>query len=575
MTEQVKTDLEIFQQLDRVYSGEKEILIEEKMVSDQMEIDEMDLVDDHDAKEIEPKTTKNQNKNVKSLDISINPSNIKNKKSAQGNIGDDFISFDFSEDEDNENNSEEDEKKVHISNFMYIRFYFYFQDSNIKRKGTESINGDRQSNRKNSRTMTEESLSAETKKKLGKLFHPRAPWFPSHLKTDSHELAEHYGYLSAPRSKWKHFSERLHQELSDLADYLSPTPAEAAARALVVRKCDTVVRRLFPGKKIESFGSFETGLYLPTSDIDLVVVPATGPLKNDEENDDDHVKPPLRKLARALIKAGIADSRSVQVISRARVPIIKFTDRLTGHPVDISFNIASGLDGARFLKEQLKLFPALRPLLLFLKLFLDLRGLNEVFRGGLGSFSAACLLISFFQLHPLMQLDYIRAEDNLGILLLEFLELYGRMLHYDKVGISVGIDLKSAELRATSKSNNKDNTIVDQLSRIDVPYGYYDKVDRGFYNESRPGLLSIQDPQSPLNDLARPSFSISSVRQAFEHAFNLLTAAAHEIDYKSADMRKNSRTDGSLLASLIVIPEKFLRHREYIKRTIISKDFKD
>lgn len=470
----------------------------------------------------------------------------KSVKRGGGNIGDDFISFDFS---DSEEQVEEQEDTNELGT-----------EPGIKRKGTESINGDRPVNKKSSQSenVGGSGLSAETKKKLGKLFHPKAPWFPAHLRSGSRELAEHYGFLSAAGSKRKHFSERLHQEIVDLADYLSPTPEESAARALVVRKCDTVVRKLFPGKKIECFGSFQTGLYLPTSDIDLVVIPASGNL-NDFDDEELLLRPPLRKLARALIKAGIADSRSVQVISRARVPIIKFTDRLTGHPVDISFNVASGLDGARFLKEQLDLFPALRQLLLFLKLFLDLRGLNEVFRGGLGSFSTACLLISFFQLHPLIQLGYLKPEDNLGILLLEFLELYGRHLHYEKVGISVGLDKKSAEFKDTANAHGF----------VDVPFGYYDKMDRGFYNESRPGLLSIQDPQSPSNDLARPSFSVTSVRQAFEHAFNLLTAAAAEIDSQPQSVGSYNRTDGSLLASLIVIPEKFLRHREYIKRTIV------
>lgn len=478
------------------------------------------------------------------------------KKGPKGQIGDDFISFDFSDSENDDGQVNESKEPETLDTDTL---------EGNKRKGTESINGDR-SLPKNSK-MAQQSpsaLSPETKKKLGKLFHAKAPWFPENFRSGSRDFGEHYGFLTAPFAKRKHFSERLHQELVDLAAYLGPTSAESAARALVVRKCDTVVRKLFPGKKVECFGSFETGLYLPTSDIDLVVISTNGKLS--EMDDDTFVRPPLRKLARALIKAGIADSRSVQVISKARVPIIKFVDRLTGHPVDISFNIASGLDGARFLKEQLCIYPALRPLLLFLKLFLDLRGLNEVFRGGLGSFSTACLLISFFQLHPLIQLGYMRPDENLGILLMEFLELYGRLLHYEKVGISVGIDRKSSGIN--------ENELL--LSKIDVPFGYYDKMDRGFFNESRPGLLSIQDPQSPSNDLARPSFSVSSVRQAFEHAFNILTAAAQEIDQQATEIGNRpsgyNRTDGSLLASLIVIPEKFLRHREYIKRTIITRD---
>lgn len=528
-----------------------------------------------------------------SMKIQI-PKKILNKdKGSSEALGGDFIAFDFSDEEtkktekkesdENEENEEEaegneDKNDKNMNNLKRK------EDSKHNERGGNNNNSNNSNNNNNKRgrpSSEAPEISTEIKKKLGKLFHPKAPWFPPHLKAGSSELADHYGYLTAPESKWKHFSERLHQELVDLTKYVSPTPAESAARSLVVRKCDAIVRNLFPGRKVECFGSFETGTFLPTSDIDLVVIP------DHNGADNEIVHPPLRKLARALIKAGIAEGRSMQVISRARVPIIKFVDRLTGLPVDISFNVASGLDGAKFLKAQMIKYPALRPLVLVLKLFLDLRGLNEVFRGGLGSFSIACLLVSFFQVHPLIQLDYLKAEDNLGVLLIEFLELYGKQLNYEKVGVSIGIDEAARGLKLDGNYNYNYNN-----SSIDVPFGYYDKVDRGFYNDSRPGLLSIQDPQCPENDLARPSFSIASVKQAFEHAFNLLTAAAGEIDLQveniTAESSRNSnykrggsgghqhygynKTDGSVLAALINIPETITRHREFIRQSIIPRE---
>jgi non-canonical poly(A) RNA polymerase PAPD5/7 len=43
-------------------------------------------------------------------------------------------------------------------------------------------------------------------------------------------------------------------------------------------------------------------------------------------------------------------------------------------------------------------------------------------------------------MHPLVQTGQIRAEENLGVLLMEFLELYGVNFAYEKVGIRVTRD---------------------------------------------------------------------------------------------------------------------------------------
>lgn len=46
-----------------------------------------------------------------------------------------------------------------------------------------------------------------------------------------------------------------------------PTPTEHALRIQVVSKIESVVLSLWPSARVEVFGSFRTGLYLPTSDI--------------------------------------------------------------------------------------------------------------------------------------------------------------------------------------------------------------------------------------------------------------------------------------------------------------------
>lgn len=121
---------------------------------------------------------------------------------------------------------------------------------------------------------------------------------------------------------------------------------------------------------MEVFGSFRTGLYLPTSDIDLVVLGAWDQL-------------PLRSLETELLACGIAEVNSVRVLDKASVPIIKLTDRESQVKVDISFNMESGVKSAELIKTFKDDFPVLSKLVLVLKQFLLQRGLNEVFTGNL------------------------------------------------------------------------------------------------------------------------------------------------------------------------------------------------
>ena len=79
-------------------------------------------------------------------------------------------------------------------------------------------------------------------------------------------------------------------------------------------RVESVIKHVFPNVQVEVFGSFQTGLYLPTSDIDMVVLNLE--LNNLKEN-------PFYKLRTALVEHGVAESLSVKVIDRAAVPIVK------------------------------------------------------------------------------------------------------------------------------------------------------------------------------------------------------------------------------------------------------------
>lgn len=82
---------------------------------------------------------------------------------------------------------------------------------------------------------------------------------------------------------------RLHEELLDLYAWLKPSPLEKALRLRVFERVRGVLQRIWPTAKIDVFGSLYTNLFLPTSDIDVVV-----------ESDSVSEEPPLWKTAIAL-----------------------------------------------------------------------------------------------------------------------------------------------------------------------------------------------------------------------------------------------------------------------------------
>lgn len=135
------------------------------------------------------------------------------------------------------------------------------------------------------------------------------------------------------------------------------------------------------------FGSYETRLYHPLGDIDLVI----------QSNRIDRLnkKVALFQIAHALKDEGLTNN--VQVISSAKVPIVKFMTTCGRFAVDISLNQVNGIASGRIINGFLQEIPALRPLAMVIKAFLRQRNMNEVYNGGLGSYSTVCLLVSFLQ----------------------------------------------------------------------------------------------------------------------------------------------------------------------------------
>ena len=77
-------------------------------------------------------------------------------------------------------------------------------------------------------------------------------------------------------------------------------------------------------------------------------------------------------------------------------------DKQTEVKVDISFNTKNSVESAKLIKKFMDEFPNLKYLVLVLKQFLLQRDLNEVFTGGISSYSLIYMAISFLQVYALV-----------------------------------------------------------------------------------------------------------------------------------------------------------------------------
>ncbi|XP_015936717.1 uncharacterized protein LOC107462614 [Arachis duranensis] len=272
---------------------------------------------------------------------------------------------------------------------------------------------------------------------------------------------------------------QLHKEIVDFCEFLSPTSEEKAARDTAIESVFDVIKHIWPHCQVEVFGSYRTGLYLPTSDIDVVILKSG--LPNPQLG--------LNALSRALSQRSMA--KKIQVIGKARVPIIKFVEKKSGLAFDVSFDLDNGPKAAEYIQEAVARWPPLRPLCLILKVFLQQRELNEVYSGGIGSYALLAMLMAMLRN---LRETQASAEHNLGVLLVHFFDFYGRKLNTTDVGVAcngAGI--------------------------------FFSKSSKGFLNKGRPFLIGIEDPQAPENDIGKNSFNYFQIRSAFSMAYTTLT----------------------------------------------------
>ena len=325
----------------------------------------------------------------------------------------------------------------------------------------------------------------------------------------------------------------LHNEIVGFCRLIEPMPDEIRQREKLVKRIEKLVTTSFDeNAQVKVFGSQATGLFLPSSDIDLVVITKKEETKDPEaaaDKEEDWETPsgsPLQRFAAALREDWGPELSYLEIIENTRIPLVKFTHYPTEISVDVCFDQHTGMScivykqllseqeephqialltfsgppAAQLMRTYMEALPPLRPLTFVLKYFLAARGLNEPYSGGVGSYLLQLMIVALLQHRERDAVNYRRPSlNNLGSLLLEFLELYGIEFNYLTTGISVRHD------------------------GFFFPKGAADRKEN-FYQAMRPFMLAVENPLDTTMDVGKGSFRMQTVQRAFAVAYRMIMA---------------------------------------------------
>lgn len=321
---------------------------------------------------------------------------------------------------------------------------------------------------------------------------PVAPWC-----TTDHSATADFGlrYVEqTPEEDPRHLHlARLHKEICDFYEYAKPRDYEDAARHDLIIRVQAAIQAWSGAAghastaEVRCFGSFASGLYLPTADMDLVVMSRSFLSSGIRQIGQSQNQ--LRGIKDHLDRIGIAKPHTATWIGKSKVPIVKFTDKRTGIKVDISFENNSGFPALETFAAWKQKYPAMPILVALVKQFLVMRGINEVFCGGIGGFTTICLVTHILQTMPEIQSGSMDPSQHYGDIFMKFLDFYGNKIDIRSTGIL-----------------------------MHPPYHYdKDKHPKFMQNKER---LTIIDPNNPDNDISGGSHKIDTVFGRFRGAYS-------------------------------------------------------
>lgn len=179
--------------------------------------------------------------------------------------------------------------------------------------------------------------------------------------------------------------DRLDSPFLAIYESLIPAAEEKAKQKQLMTLLEKLVCKEWPNAKLYLYGSCANSFGVSKSDIDVCLA-----IDDRNLNKSDI----LLKLADILQSDNLQD---VQALTRARVPIVKLMDPVTGISCDICINNVLAVVNTKLLRDYADIDARLRQLAFLVKHWAKSRGVNETYQGTLSSYAYVLMCIHFLQ----------------------------------------------------------------------------------------------------------------------------------------------------------------------------------
>ena len=303
----------------------------------------------------------------------------------------------------------------------------------------------------------------------------------------------------------------LHEEIVEFVRWLEHSEEEKTKKEEFLEKVKEIVREVMDGECVV-FGSWYTELSLPDSDLDVSIIATI--TEHEIVNN-------LKLLAEKLLEKKLIEY--VEIREKARIPLLVI--RQGDVEMDLTINVDTGAVGplgtSEFISRGLRRFPMMKTMVLFLKVFLQQRALQDTFTGGVGSYLLSCMVLGFLQYRE--SRGGLR-EMSLGHLVFDFFTFYVKDLNTSREGVSV---------------NGGGSRFLKADRRFEALGGPAARDRSG-------DLLCMESPLEPHIDIGGKAFQWRAVKQAFMQARLVIANAV-----------QNKDVGGSIIAPGLIDPELF------------------
>ncbi|XP_020639372.3 poly(A) RNA polymerase GLD2 isoform X1 [Pogona vitticeps] len=254
--------------------------------------------------------------------------------------------------------------------------------------------------------------------------------------------------------------DKLSQQILELFQACQQQISDLNKKELCRTQLQRDIQQIFPNSRLVLVGSSLNGFGTRSSDGDLCLV-----VKQEPMNQKTEARYILSLLQRHFCRKLSNYIERPQLI-RAKVPIVKFRDKVSCVEFDLNVNNVVGIRNTFLLRTYAYIESRVRPLVLVVKKWASFRGINDASRGTLSSYSLVLMVLHYLQtlpepilpslqknypesFDPTMQLHLVhqapctippylsKNESTLGDLLLGFLKYYATEFDWSSQMISV------------------------------------------------------------------------------------------------------------------------------------------